>query len=30
MSFLTSIAAGGTSVWCERFDADEVLSLIET
>ena len=29
MSFLTSIAAGATSVWCERFDADEVLPLIE-
>ncbi len=28
MSFLTSIAAGATSVWCERFDADEVLPLI--
>ena len=26
MSFLTSIAAGATSVWCERFDADAVLS----
>ena len=30
MSFLTSIAAGATSVWCERFDAGEVLSIIET
>ena len=29
MSFFTSIAAGGTSVWCERFDAGEVLALIE-
>ena len=29
MSFLTSIAAGATSVWCERFDADQVLPLIE-
>jgi acyl-CoA synthetase (AMP-forming)/AMP-acid ligase II len=29
MSFLTNIAAGGTSIWCERFDATEVLALIE-
>jgi acyl-CoA synthetase (AMP-forming)/AMP-acid ligase II len=30
MSFFTNIAAGGSSVWCERFEAAEVLSLIET
>jgi acyl-CoA synthetase (AMP-forming)/AMP-acid ligase II len=30
MSFLTNVAAGGTSFWCERFDAEEVLSLIES
>lgn len=29
MSFFTNIAAGGTSIWCERFDAGEVLELIE-
>ena len=29
MSFLTSIAAGATSVWCERFEPDEVLALVE-
>jgi acyl-CoA synthetase (AMP-forming)/AMP-acid ligase II len=29
MSFLTNLAAGGTSIWCERFDASEVLDLIE-
>ena len=29
MSFLTSIAAGATSVWCERFEAGEVLALVE-
>jgi acyl-CoA synthetase (AMP-forming)/AMP-acid ligase II len=29
MSFFTNLAAGGTSVWCERFDAGEVLALIE-
>jgi acyl-CoA synthetase (AMP-forming)/AMP-acid ligase II len=30
MSFFTNIAAGGTSVWCERFEPGEVLALIET
>ena len=29
MSFLTSLAAGGTSIWYERFDAGQVLPLIE-
>jgi len=29
MSLFTSIAAGSTSVWCERFDAAEVLAAIE-
>ncbi|WP_029429926.1 class I adenylate-forming enzyme family protein [Blastococcus sp. URHD0036] len=29
MSFVTSLAAGGTSIWHERFDAGEVLRLIE-
>jgi acyl-CoA synthetase (AMP-forming)/AMP-acid ligase II len=30
MSFFTNIAAGGTSIWVERFDAEQVLSVIET
>ncbi|BBY22175.1 class I adenylate-forming enzyme family protein [Mycobacterium stomatepiae] len=29
MSLFTSLAAGATSVWCERFGAGEVLALIE-
>jgi acyl-CoA synthetase (AMP-forming)/AMP-acid ligase II len=30
MSLVTNIAAGGTSVWSERFDATKVLSIIES